>query len=1133
MNLTTPPDAQQRQQALNVTQSFIVQAPAGSGKTELLTQRVLALLATVNQPEEIVAITFTRKAAAEMRMRILKALQKAELSEPSPEHEKKTWSLAKQALMRSHALEWHLLENPNRLRVTTIDALCLSLVGQMPVLSRMGIQPKVIENAEALYLTAIQRLFRNIEKRPPQYAESLQKIFAYFNYDIEYMTDLFQKMLQYREQWLLYAIHGQTEEFQLRLQESLYTIIHETLENASLLLEKHPTFNSVLPMLNYASVNLSQIDNGPVIDSWPSSEPEALTEWQRISDICLTGSNEWRKKLTKNEGFPPESQFHNTEEKALAKEYKTVFTEFLKKIDDDTKNSENNALKKILEDIRNLPSPNHYDDQWDLISALLNVLTLLAGELRLEFQAVGKTDFTEIACAAKDALGHQDDPTELLLSLDNQIKHLLVDEFQDTSKLQFELIEKLTSGWQNGDGRTLFLVGDPMQSIYRFRQAEVGLFIKACQEGIGELSLCPLKLTANFRSDDKIVNWINQTFNKILPSYDDIPTGAIRYSASAAMRVYSDASGVKLHPHYDENEFQITLLSQLHDAIKDEQQKSIAILVRSRKNARVILPWLRAAKLPYQAIDIESLEIQPLIYDLLALTKALIYLGDKTAWFAILRAPWCGLTLKDLLIIASKNPKNSLWETLINFERIETLSHDAQGRLSRIVPILKHALEQRFRLPLRQWIEHTWTALGGPACIPSRSSLLDASSFFNMLEAFIATTGQFDIVEFERQLKSSYAAAPNVENARISIMTMHKSKGLEFDTVILPALHESPRNDDKDILVWMDQPRSQQDENDILLAICQPAGIDSDKLYNYIRALEKQKGAFETSRILYVAATRAKQQLHLYFKIEPDPENLLPNNRCFLSLLWPSVEKSVIANLPEPLINPDLTSTVTAAQHFNHPSPINLHRLPSDWKLPVEVEIIHKVSSKNEDVTFDWHPDIERRVGIVLHRLFKFIAQQKINSWQQFATPEYSELIQRLCFLAGITSSQISNIQPQILLCLQKIFNSHRGQWLLKQLTSPHSATEFALETFHQHEVKQFVLDATFIDEHNVRWIIDYKTAHVSEEKLPVFLHEQRQLYASQLEKYAQLMGQVEHLPIKLALYFPLLDEWIEWEATK
>ena len=134
--MTTVTDAEERQAALDPTRSFIVQAPAGSGKTELLIQRYLKLLQSVEAPEQILAMTFTRKAAGEMRSRILLALQKAAAEpEPEREHEQQTWDLARNALLQDREKGWNLLLNPNRLQVQTMDSFCASLVRQIPILS--------------------------------------------------------------------------------------------------------------------------------------------------------------------------------------------------------------------------------------------------------------------------------------------------------------------------------------------------------------------------------------------------------------------------------------------------------------------------------------------------------------------------------------------------------------------------------------------------------------------------------------------------------------------------------------------------------------------------------------------------------------------------------------------------------------------------------------------------------------------------------------------------------------------------------------------------------------------------------------------------------------------------------------
>ena len=156
-------DDAHRQRALALA-SFIVEAPAGAGKTELLTQRYLRLLASVEEPEEVVAITFTNKAAGEMRARIGESLAAARSGVlPDKPHKQVTFDLARTALARSAERGWQLEEQPGRMRLTTIDALCAGLARQMPLLSRFGAQPATVDDAGRHYRAAARRALEHLE----------------------------------------------------------------------------------------------------------------------------------------------------------------------------------------------------------------------------------------------------------------------------------------------------------------------------------------------------------------------------------------------------------------------------------------------------------------------------------------------------------------------------------------------------------------------------------------------------------------------------------------------------------------------------------------------------------------------------------------------------------------------------------------------------------------------------------------------------------------------------------------------------------------------------------------------------------------------------------------------------------
>ena len=253
-------------------------------------------------------------------------------------------------------------------------------------------------------------------------------------------------------------------------------------------------------------------------------------------------------------------------------------------------------------------------DQWEtlmstsdaqLVQDCCTMLKLAEVQLLRVFQQAGKVDFTEIARAARRALGKPDQPSDLLYSLDYRFQHLLVDEFQDTSRSQFELIKALTEQWSLDDEHTLFLVGDPMQSIYRFREADVALFLKCWHEQqLGGVRLTPLRLQTNFRSTPEILDWVQGNVAPMMPE-DDIAKGAVAFRESFAGREVAGTQP-RLVAHVKDDGGREEA-DEIISIIQANPDRHVAILVRSRPQTAHILPALRRADIAYEAIDIEAL----------------------------------------------------------------------------------------------------------------------------------------------------------------------------------------------------------------------------------------------------------------------------------------------------------------------------------------------------------------------------------------------------------------------------------------------------------------------------------------------------------------------------------------------
>ena len=1098
------PDLAARRNALDPARSFIVQAPAGSGKTELLIQRYLRLLATVEHPEEIVAITFTRKAAGEMRERVLEALLDARAGKaPASEHEKTTLGLAAAVLARNTAAGWGVTDNPARLRIQTIDSLCSALTRQMPMLSRFGSQPESIEDAAELYAEAARATVELVEGDDAP-ARDVEQLLAHLDNDVGRVEGLLAGMLRRREHWLRH-VHGKER-------EELETALRNTRRDALGRLRERLPAQRGTELKAIADFAFGNLDRGEFKDD--------VENWAQLAGLLLTDKDQWRKTLTKNQGFPAGKPAQSWKARALA-----LFEAL----------GPHEAFRAALADMRGLPPEQYSEEQWRVLGAITRLLPLAAGQLKLAFQARGQVDFAEVAQRAVFALGGMGEPSDLALALDYRVRHLLVDEFQDTSISQFELIAKLTAGWEPGDGRTVFAVGDPMQSIYRFREAEVGLFLRARATGIAGIALEPVALSANFRSQAGIVEWVNATFSRVMPAREDVGTGSVPYTASAATRDALPGTAVTVHPFFNDDRAgeAARVLQLVRDAQRENADGSVAILVRNRGHLRDIVPQLKGAGLRFRAIEIEPLGHRPVVQDLLALTRALSHPADRLAWLAVLRAPWCGLTLADLERLAGGDAKRVVWELIDDDARVAALSADGRARLERARAVLRDSLGDRCRGSLRARVAGAWFALSGPACVEDVTDLEDAEIYFDHLEAHEEAGEIADPAAFEDGLAELYALPDLQAGEQLQIMTIHKAKGLEFDTVIVPGLGRAPRTDDARLVLWMEQPRG-DGTVDLLLAPIRETGADEDPIYRWLRKLEAEKERLESGRLLYVAATRAKRCLHLLgdagLKTDDDgvPSPRAPGERTLLSQLWPLVG-ALYEAAARRVESPSPPAAAGAAENAIDQS---LRRIASGWRPPAAPPRVAWTPPADpvrarDAIEFSWSGETARHIGTVVHRWLQRVAEDRLEGWDAKRIRGLRKTFEDDLVACGLPTGAVEDAVPRVAAILEQTLAAERGRWVLG--THTHAESELRLTGVLGEEIVSAAIDRTFVDEQGMRWIVDYKTGTHEGGEVEAFLDRERERYRPQLERYATLMRGLDRRPIRLGLYFPLLGGWREW----
>jgi ATP-dependent helicase/nuclease subunit A len=1056
-----PPDAAARAQALDIRRSFIVEAPAGSGKTGLLIQRYLKLLAddSVTAPEQVLAITFTLKATAELRDRVLAHLEAARrgttdraatglattdlattglattdlgapgldfqtwdmpanksIDEPlqiaasgtsgpdeTSEFAQESRALAQAVLLRDRRLDWQLLDHPHRLNIRTIDSVCAQIAATLPVLSGSGGRLSPATDAQPLYREAARRTLLLLGSGDPLFDDALRDLLLHRDGNLADCETLLADMLALREQWgsLIPLTPSTLDNDWLdgnvlpRLQRTLEQAICAELTALTPLID-----DDILADLTLLAADMAHSDGykgepSPIAPckgrtQSPAANAEDLEHWQALIHLLIKPSKprDWRRSVTAN-----------VVKFAIEKHHEAQLKHIIGRL------STSPALVDTLCRIEALPPARYPANQWAVAKSLFRVLSRALIELQLVFAERAQCDFTELSLLAGAALTADSGPDDLAAALGARLQHLLVDEMQDTSAAQYDLIQMLTASW-DGHSQTVFLVGDPRQSIYLFRQARVESFLKTMRtQRLGELPLTRLRLTANFRSQQTLVEQFNRDFAGIFP---ENPAESLPYAAAIPTLPPSPhASGLHWHANPVEirpaNLGSVSIMAQPHldvsgamtagqdapgvatahapltpaqlrqrqsrrdaaairqiargwlakplpldrETILNERGETvakpwqIAVLVRSRSHLADIVaafnvPDRQGKPIAYRAVDITPLNERQEILDLTALTRVLLHPADRVAGLAVLRAPWCGLSLAALhaLTGVESDPESEadpgqdsdrIWSALkfqsiqrLLAERGHLLDEDSIERLTRVWTVLEAAAAQRARLTAAQLVERAWRSLGGDAWLKPEE-IINTRRFFELLDQVEAesSTGRIDPTLLASRLQRLYAEPNSVPPGQpfVELLTIHAAKGLEWDVVIVPALERGPGFSRARLLTWSELDTAGDGENaPILLAPIAAKGEPIDALTAWLKEIHKKREAAERKRLFYVAATRAREELHLF--AAPDllsNGNLNPRWDSLLKSAWPAAQSHFTTALSARPASPGASSTQTGA----------------------------------------------------------------------------------------------------------------------------------------------------------------------------------------------------------------------------
>ena len=805
---------EQKNAVLERKHNVVVTAGAGSGKTSTLVARYVTLLVDGYNIRRIVAITFTEKAAREMRSRIRETLDQL-LRESIIDEE------------RDLLADWN--SQIDAARISTIHSLCAEILRAHP--AEAGIDPKFKVLDEGLSAALRAQCVRDVMS---EMADKTEYGPVFNQMDINSLTNLLAYLLDRR----LQADEILSEDLEHN------EVIREELRNVI----KLPEIAVKIQILRQASLSDLKADAG---DKFADQIQEFLSLWSQ-AEIALN-SNE----------FMPFCEYLNRARrtcmdlrggKRSGSYYKDEIFHPLR-----------DSFDKILGPVCGLkeeevPSKETEQAFFELLSLIRSAYKMLIQVYEKALQDRSALDFDDLEGRAVSLLQQ----LEIQAKWQSEIDALLVDEFQDTNQRQRDIVEALT----NSPGK-LFIVGDAKQSIYRFRQADVTVF-RSIRKEIKQKGGVPIRMQKTFRSHEALLAGMNDLLCGVMGDKEDPSRPFFEpFSAMIAHRKVS-----KKHIQSPHIEFvlgggeksanartiaALALTCRLLELKNEGQIKDwdeVVLLFRSANGFKYYEDAFEETNIPFVTVAGKGFYERPEIRDVLNILRALTDPTDDLAMAGLLRSPAFGLTDAALYQMRWMGDKVvHYWAALNSPDAVP--DEEDRLRAQRSLTILNELMPLVDRVPVTELLNKFIDLTDYRSVFAIDNKIGGGARLWRNLDKLILdarASGMISVRDFLEYLKTIEATgvregeAPAQAQGSVRLMTIHKAKGLQFPIVVLADAGRTPRSGGESVY--------------LLPVLGLSFKLDPEPLiYRLSKLNDKRQSDAEEQRILYVALTRAQEKL--------------------------------------------------------------------------------------------------------------------------------------------------------------------------------------------------------------------------------------------------------------------------------